>query len=91
MSKELTPAIATQHVFNQTYDFLKQEKLKAAKTVTVAIRQNDIKIVQIEIDMDKFIPTNNPNENKTKTVTAASTIAKMPDDVKQYGTSTGLW
>jgi|GEM_PF-3052153 len=54
MSEELTPGLASQHVLNQTYDFIQQEDVKDAKTISINVKQGDTKIFQFTVDTTKF-------------------------------------
>ncbi|MED1851867.1 hypothetical protein P4V33_09415 [Brevibacillus borstelensis] len=87
MGEGPTPAMATQHVITQAYDFLQQKDIKGANTVTIGIMQQDIRIFQITVDLKKF----KPGENFIKSVLSASKIEKMSDSVKEYGRATGFW
>lgn len=87
MSNELTPGLATQHVFTQAYDFLQQKDIQGTKTVTIGVMQGDLRISQITIDVSKF----KAGEHLVKSVLDASTIDKMNDDVKEFGKVMNLW
>ncbi|WP_147536109.1 hypothetical protein [Bacillus marasmi] len=89
MSEKVTPGLATQHVFNQTYNFIQQADLDGAKTVTIAVKQGDIKIAQITVNKEDFTP--NDTEPMIKLVLAASTIDSMVPEVKEFGVATGNW
>lgn len=89
MDKKLSPGLATQHVLNQTYDLLQQKDVSKAKTITIAVKQGDLKISQFTVNKQKFVTDN--NKPMVKLVLNASKIDFMNDDVKQYGQSTGLW
>lgn len=89
MSEDLTPGLATQHVFNQTYNFIQQPDLEGAKTVTIAVKQGEKKIAQITVDKEKFVP--NDAEQMTKVVLAASVIDSMVPEVKEFGNTMGSW
>lgn len=82
MSEELTPGLATQHVLNQSYDFLQQEDIKGAKTVTIAVKQGDIKIAQITVNKDNFVP--NDTEPMASVVLKAAEIDMMKPEVKEF-------
>jgi Ca2+-dependent lipid-binding protein len=82
MSEELTPVLATQHVLNQSYDFLQQEDIKGAKTVTIAVKQGDIKIAQITVNKDNFVP--NDTEPMASVVLKAAEIDMMKPEIKDF-------
>ncbi|WP_440110210.1 hypothetical protein [Paenibacillus sp. QZ-Y1] len=87
MSEDVGKGLAVQHVFTQTYDFLQQDKVKEAKTVTIGIMSGDFRITQITVDMGKF----EAGEHFIHSVMGASKIDKMDDDVREYGESLELW
>lgn len=87
MSEELTPALATQHVFKQAYDFLQQADIKGAKTVTIGVMVGDFRVAQITVDTAKF----KAGEDYIKSVIQASKIDKMTPEVESYGKETQKW
>ncbi|AKM19787.1 hypothetical protein GARCT_02536 [Geobacillus sp. 12AMOR1] len=87
MSTEPTPGLATRHVFSQTYDFLQQDDVKGAETITIGVMQGEKRIAQITVDIKKF----QPGEQVIDSVLKASTIDKMSPEVKEFGKTTGLW
>ena len=46
VSEDAQPGISSQHVLNQTFDFLQQEDLNGAETVTIFVTQKEMKIFQ---------------------------------------------
>lgn len=56
MNEKTQPGMATQHVVNQTYDFVQQADIKGAKTIGINIKQSEKKIAQFTVHMDKFVP-----------------------------------
>jgi hypothetical protein len=87
MSEEITPALATQHVFLQTYNFLQQKDIKGADTITIGVMNGKFRVTQITVDCKKFVA----GENLLTSVMAASKIDKMDDVVVQFGKETGFW
>ncbi|MED4299735.1 hypothetical protein P9204_04385 [Geobacillus stearothermophilus] len=87
MSKELTPGLATRHVFAQTYDFLQQDDIKGADTITIGVMQGEIRVAQITVDVKKF----QPGDQIIQSVLKAATIDKMRPEVKEFGKVTNLW
>jgi hypothetical protein len=87
MSEDITAALATTHVFTQTYDFLQQKDIAGANTVTIGIMKGDIRVAQITVDVKKF----KAGENYIQSVLQASKIDKMSSEVKEYGKSAGYW
>ncbi|WP_064199904.1 hypothetical protein [Brevibacillus brevis] len=87
MHEELTDGLATQHVLTQTYDFLQQEDIKGAKTVTIGVEQGDNRVSQFTVDVAKF----KAGEHLIKSILDASTIDKMSDEVKEHGKIMELW
>lgn len=86
MHEELTAGLATQHVLTQTYDFLQQEDIKGAKTVTISVKQGDKRVSQFTVDVIKF----KAGEHLIKSILDASTIDKMSDEVKEHGKVLGV-
>lgn len=78
-----------QRVLTQTYDFLEQEDITGAKTITIFVNSGDLKIFQITIDTSKF--KTNDEISMAKLVLEAAQIEKMTDEVKSYGEVLGLW
>jgi hypothetical protein len=89
MHEDTKPGLATQHVINQTYDFLQQKDIEGAKTVTVAVKQGDIKIAQFTVNKEKFTPID--DKPMSECVLKASKIEFMTDEVKEYGTIMNTW
>ena len=87
MSTEPTPGLATRHVFSQAYDFLQQDDVKGADTITIGVMQGKKRIAQITVDTKKF----QPGEQIIESVLKASTIDKMSPEVKEFGKTTDLW
>lgn len=75
--------MATQHVVNQTYDFVQQADIKGAKTIGINIKQSEKKIAQFTVHMDKFVP--NDDEPMYDAVIATSEMEFMTDEVKEFG------
>lgn len=82
MSKNLNPGMAAQHVLNQSYDFLQQDDIKGAKTVTIAVSQSDIKVFQFTVEKNKFAPKD--NEPMSNVVLKTSKIDHMSNEVKEF-------
>jgi hypothetical protein len=82
MSEELTAPLAVQHVLTQTYDFLQQEDLKGAKTVTVGIMQGDQRPYQFNIDTTKFVTDD--SIPMAKLVLDASVVEKTTPEIDEY-------
>lgn len=82
MNEKTKEGLAAQHVLKQSYDFLQQEDIKEAKTVTIAVSQNDKKIFQFTVDKDKFAP--NENESMSDVVLNASKVETMSEEVKAF-------
>ncbi|MCT2342655.1 hypothetical protein M4D71_00785 [Niallia taxi] len=82
MSEKTKEGLAAQHVLKQSYDFLQQEDIKDAKTVTIAVSQNDKKTFQFTVDKDKFVP--NENEPMSDLVLKASKVETMSAEVKAF-------
>ncbi len=87
MSSELTPALATQHVILQSYEFLQQEDIKGADSITIGVMNGDFRVAQYTVDMNKF----EPNGNLVESVLQASTIDKKDPKVDEYGKALEWW
>lgn len=87
MKDTVKPGLATQHVFTQSYDFLQQDDIKGAKTVTIGVMSGDHRVSQFTVDASKF----KAEEHLIKSVLSASTIDKMYPEVEEYGKVMELW
>ncbi|OIK11966.1 hypothetical protein BIV60_17070 [Bacillus sp. MUM 116] len=85
----VSPGLATQHVVNQTYDFLQQKDIKGAKTITINVKQGGKKIAMFTVDKNKFKP--NDNESMSDCVMKASKMEFMTPEVKEYGSTMKSW
>lgn len=81
--------LAFQHVVNQTYDFLQQPDIEGAKTVSVNVRKDGIKIGMFTVNTDKFKP--NDQEPMADAVLNASEIEMLSPEVKEFGKVMELW
>ncbi|EKN63626.1 hypothetical protein BABA_24610 [Neobacillus bataviensis LMG 21833] len=89
MSKKTPPGLATQHVVNQTYDFLLQNDTKGAKTVSINVKQGDQKIAMYTVETGKFVP--NDDEPMSDCVMKASKMEFMTPEVKEFGATMNSW
>jgi flagellar biosynthesis GTPase FlhF len=89
MNSEVKPGLAAQHVVNQAYDFLQQTDLTGAKTVTIAVKQSDTKIMQFTVKKDSFVPID--DVPMSECVMKASEIDSMTPEVKEFGSATNSW
>ncbi|SDM29991.1 hypothetical protein SAMN05428961_11325 [Paenibacillus sp. OK060] len=87
MSEEVKEGLAVQHVISQTYNFLQQDKVNEAKTVTVGVMSGNLRIAQITVDMDKF----KAGEHIINSVLDGSKNDKMDDEVRDYVKVMELW
>ncbi|MER2060198.1 MAG: hypothetical protein ABTA16_15365 [Niallia sp.] len=78
-----------QGVLTQAYDFLQQEDIAGANTITIFVNSGQLKIFQITIDTSKF--KTDDEISMIKLVLDASEIEKMTDEVKSYGEALELW
>jgi hypothetical protein len=85
MSEELTPQLATQHVLNQSYDFLQQEDLAGANTVTIGVMHGETRVFQFTVDKTKFTP--NETEPMVNVVLQASKVEKSTPEIDEYATA----
>jgi len=87
MSEDVGAGSAVQSVLIQTYDFLQQQDIKGAETVTIGIMQGDLRVYQFTTNLKKF----KAGENLITSVLQASTVDKTSDEIEEFGKSTGLW
>ncbi|MFS0777655.1 hypothetical protein ABC255_16850 [Neobacillus sp. 3P2-tot-E-2] len=85
MNEELTPQLATQHVLNQSYDFLQQEDLAGANTVTIGVMHGETRVFQFTVDKTKFTP--NDSEPMVNVVLQASKVDKSTPEIDEYATA----
>jgi hypothetical protein len=89
MSEETKTGMAAQHVLSQAYDFLQQEDIEGAETITFGVMQADTRILQLTTNVKEFVPID--SESMAKCVLKASTIDKMNPEVEEYGKVMELW
>lgn len=87
MSEKVKKGLAVHHVISQMYNFLQQDKVKAAKTVTIGVMSGNLRVAQLTVDMNKF----EAGEHIINSVMDASKIDKMDDEVRDYGEVMELW
>lgn len=78
-----------QGVLTQAYDFLQQEDIAGANTITIFVNLGQLKIFQITIDKSKF--KTDDEISMVKLVLDAAEIEKMTEEVKSYGEALDLW
>lgn len=86
---ENVPGQSVINVLSDTYDFLQQDDMSGAKTVTIAVRQNGIKIAQFTINKDKFVPDD--DQPMAGQVVKAAEIETLSNEVREYGSVMELW
>ena len=89
VSEEAEAGMSVLNVVKQSYDFIQQEDVKDAKTITIFVTQNDQKIVQYTVQKDKFVP--NESVPMSEVVLKASEIEFMTDEVKEFGKTMETW
>jgi len=89
ISQDSEPGMQVQNIITQTFDFLQQEDIKEAKTITIFVVQGDIKVTQYTVNKEKFMP--NETDSMVDLVLQASEIEQMSDEVKQHGEALELW
>lgn len=87
-SDQVKPGLAFQNAATDTYDFLLQDNVKQAKTVTVLVQQQGKKIAQYTVDTSKFI--RNDEEPMGQVVLDASEVEMMSQEVEEYTQVMGL-
>ena len=89
ISEDSKPGMQVQNIITQTFDFLHQDDIKEAKTITIFIVQDDIKVTQYTVNKEKFMP--NETDSMVDLVLQASEIEQMSEEVKQHGEALELW
>lgn len=89
LANTTNPGQGTLNVLTQTFDFLHQNDVVGAETITVFVRVNDIKVSQFKIHTAKFKP--NDNDPMAGLVLEASDIEFLTPEVKSYGETFELW
>lgn len=85
VSEETQPGMAVQSVLTQTFDFLQQDDLAGAETVTIFVVQNEKKIIQYTVNKNEFKP--NETDPMSDLVLQASEVEMMSEEVKEFGTT----
>ncbi|QJC51439.1 hypothetical protein HGI30_07675 [Paenibacillus albicereus] len=81
------PGLATEHVLVQTYEFLQQDELSGAKTITIKVAQDNEIVTQITVNKEKFVA----GEYLIDSILDASKIDLMNEDVIEYGKILERW
>ncbi|MEK4255457.1 membrane lipoprotein lipid attachment site-containing protein [Ureibacillus sp. FSL K6-2830] len=89
LAPDADPGMGTLNVLKQAYDFLQQEDIAGAETVTIYVRVNDIKVSQFKIYTSKFVP--NDQEPMAKVVLKAADIEFLRPEVQEFGKVMELW
>lgn len=89
LAPDADPGMGTLNVLKQAYDFLQQEDIAGAETVTIYVRVNDIKVSQFKIYTSKFVP--NDQEPMAKVVLKAADIEFLRTEVQEFGKVMELW
>ena len=87
MSDELTLGLATQHVLNQSYNFLQQADLESADTVTIGVMQGEKRVFQCTVTMKNFVP--NDSIPMADVVLKASKVEKIDSQVQEFANAIG--
>ncbi|MCK1985189.1 MULTISPECIES: hypothetical protein [Peribacillus] len=74
-------------VVEQTYGFLQQSGIEWAETVTVGVMQGGSRVAQFTVETAKF----EAGKNKNDSVLNASTIDRMDDDIREFGSLQDKW
>lgn len=89
LSDDAQPGMGTLNILNQAYDFLQQEDIKGADTITIFVRVKDIKVSQFKINTSQFKP--NDQESMANVVLKAAEIEHLSPEVKEFGQTMELW
>src|SRR5690625_5276787 len=74
--------LAFQHAASQTYDFLKQESAKEAKTIGINVRQDGAKIAMFTVYPDEF--EEGPEAPMAQVVLEAAIVEMALPEVEEY-------
>ena len=89
LNDDAKAGMGTQHVLNQMYDFLQQEDINGAETVTFYVRLQEQKVAQFKTTLANFkADQETPMAN---VVLNASETEKLSPEVETYGKTMGLW
>lgn len=87
VSEDTQPGMAVQNILTQSFDFLQQDVLAGAETVTIFVTQNEKKIVQYTVNKNDFVP--NETDPMGNLVLKASEVEMMSKEVKEFGSTMG--
>lgn len=76
-------------VLQQTYDFLQQEDIKGAETVTIFVNSGNLKVFQFTVDTAKFVT--NDEVSMAKLVLNASEVEKTTPEIEEFGRTFEFW
>lgn len=81
--------IGTQHVLTQMYDFLQQDDIQGADTVTYYVRIKEEKVAQFKTTVANFKPDS--EKPMASLVLEASEVEQLNSEVEAFGKTMGLW
>lgn len=89
LNDDAQAGMGTQHVLTQMYDFLQQEDIKGADTVTYYVRIKEEKVAQFKTTVANFKP--DPEKPMAGLVLEASEVEQLNSEVEAFGKTIGLW
>lgn len=89
LNDDAKAGMGTQHVLNQMYDFLQQEGIQGADTVTYFVRVKEEKVAQFTTTVANFKPDS--EKPMASLVLEASEVEQLNSEVEAFGKATGLW
>lgn len=89
LNDDAQAGMGTQHVLTQMYDFLQQEDIQGADTVTYYVRVKEEKVAQFKTVVANFKP--DPEKPMASVVLEASEVEQLNSEVEAFGKTMGLW
>ena len=89
LNDDAQAGVGTQHVLNQMYDFLQQDDIQGADTVTYFVRVKEEKVAQFKTTVANFTP--DPEKPMASVVLEASEVEQLNSEVEAFGKTMGLW
>lgn len=82
MSADLTQGLAANHVLTQTYEFIQQEDVVGADTITIGVMSGDTRVFQFTVKVADFVADHDAGMRDQ--VLAASNVDKISLDVQEF-------
>lgn len=89
LNDDAQAGMGTQHVLTQMYDFLQQEDIKGADTVSYYVRIKEKKVAQFTTTVADFKA--DPETSMVELVLNASEVEMLNPEVEAFGKTMRLW